>query len=333
MSMKDMAYRLMAGSLQPIVKLQTPQLSSSVTIFMFHAIHEDHSPHLICPSSRSRASLLSAIESIQRRFPIVSLDDALNCLDATDKSPRAVLTFDDSLRVSAELTAPLLSEMGIPATFYLSTDVLDSGTHYWWHRVEYVLTYGSGEVTLEIAGVNISLSGGCDQALVKKQLKLVTAQERDEAITRIEEALGAALTDGQHPYPCADVMTWDQARQIRDLGLTIGSHSLSHDNLARVQAEPLRRELKDSKSRIEEMLDISCDHFCYPYGFHDSGTREAVLEAGCASALTCDTPGWNPPGYDRLSLRRVSLHPTAWKAGYQVGGEHDLIYRIGQLAP
>jgi peptidoglycan/xylan/chitin deacetylase (PgdA/CDA1 family) len=64
------------------------------------------------------------------RHRVVSLDTALDELEAGDESPKVVLTFDDGF-VDVHTTAwPLLREAGLPFTLYVTTAYLD-GTMHW----------------------------------------------------------------------------------------------------------------------------------------------------------------------------------------------------------
>jgi peptidoglycan/xylan/chitin deacetylase (PgdA/CDA1 family) len=96
-----------------------------------------------------------------------------------------------------------------------------------------------------------------------------------------------------------------QIREMHRYGVQFGSHSLSHPFLTELSDRELRREVFDSKSRLEEMLghDVSC--FAYPYGDLDARVRAAVADAGYRFAFTVNAGGnlWD----DRLALNRIGL--------------------------
>src|SRR5262249_35103811 len=77
-----------------------------------------------------------------------------------------------------------------------------------------------------------------------------------------------------------------QIREMDKYGVQFGSHSLSHPSLTQLSDSELRREVFDSRSRLEDMLghDVSC--FAYPYGDLDARVRVAVADAGYRFAFT-----------------------------------------------
>lgn len=88
-------------------------------------------------------------------------------------------------------------------------------------------------------------------------------------------------------------ITWEQLAEMRDAGVDIGSHSISHDNMVRPKRakgvpydEWLWKELKESKDTLENKLGIQVLTFAYPFGVHDEGVMQKGLEAGYEAMFT-----------------------------------------------
>lgn len=81
-------------------------------------------------------------------------------------------------------------------------------------------------------------------------------------------------------------MTWEQIKDLVNSGMTIGSHSVNHDNMANMNEKNLQYELIESKKALEENLGIKINHFCYPGGAYSNQTIEALKEARYVSAAT-----------------------------------------------
>ncbi len=92
------------------------------------------------------------------------------------------------------------------------------------------------------------------------------------------------LGDGQAKAPLMDA---DTLRSLSAEGVSFGSHTLSHPRLSRLDEATQRREIHESKVRLEALLGVPVRHFCYPYGDYDARSRALVAEAGYASGLTC----------------------------------------------
>jgi peptidoglycan/xylan/chitin deacetylase (PgdA/CDA1 family) len=99
-------------------------------------------------------------------------------------------------------------------------------------------------------------------------------------------------------------MTWDELRAHVERGVAIGSHGVSHVHLTRLGDDEVRRELTESKSRIEDELGRSCPDFAYPYGEHDDRVRALVRQAGYERAYGLHTDCDDPYALRRLDLYR-----------------------------
>jgi hypothetical protein len=78
-------------------------------------------------------------------------------------------------------------------------------------------------------------------------------------------------------------LSWDEIREMAELGHEIGSHSVHHANMAQVDLAEARRELVDSKKTLEDRLSRPVQWFAYPYGNRASFLHERlplVYEAG-----------------------------------------------------
>lgn len=89
-------------------------------------------------------------------------------------------------------------------------------------------------------------------------------------------------------------LTWDELRELRDLGWTLGSHSVSHVRFAQriydedeaAHAERLREECERSRDAMERALGTAPRLFAYPYGETSALAREAVQSAGFTAAFS-----------------------------------------------
>ena len=118
---------------------------------------------------------------------------------------------------------------------------------------------------------------------------------------------GAPLTipelAGDDPAELA-TMTWDDLRAQAERGVAIGSHGVSHAHLTRLSDDEVRRELTDSKHRIEDELGRPCPELAYPYGEHDERVRRAARAAGYERAYGLRERGEDPHALPRLDLYR-----------------------------
>lgn len=83
-------------------------------------------------------------------------------------------------------------------------------------------------------------------------------------------------------------LTWSQIKEMSDGGMTIGSHTISHPNLAEegISLERVQRELIDSKKTIESYTGKIVNDFCYPSGKYNDIVEKATADAGYKTATT-----------------------------------------------
>jgi len=108
-----------------------------------------------------------------------------------------------------------------------------------------------------------------------------------------------------------ETMSWDQLRTLVTRGIGVASHTASHAHLIDLPDEDVRRELLESKQRIEAELDRPCLDFAYPYGEHDARVRALAAEAGYERAHALEVAAPGPYGLARLGLHRRDGVPRA----------------------
>jgi peptidoglycan/xylan/chitin deacetylase (PgdA/CDA1 family) len=88
-------------------------------------------------------------------------------------------------------------------------------------------------------------------------------------------------------------MTWEQIAEMRDAGVDIASHTVSHSNLRAKQGKSeeqyhqwLENELGASKKMLEEKLGIKVRTLAYPYGNYNDEVKKVAMENGYEAAFT-----------------------------------------------
>lgn len=121
---------------------------------------------------------------------------------------------------------------------------------------------------------------------------------------------GAPLTVGEldtsdpEDLTGLQTLTWDQLRELRNRGVSIGSHTVSHPHLVQLSDDEAFRELVESKERIETVVERPCTALAYPYGEHDARIRGVARRAGYDCAFALDVSSGDEFGEARLELHR-----------------------------
>ena len=118
-------------------------------------------------------------------------------------------------------------------------------------------------------------------------------------------------------------MSWDQIRELRDAGVTIGAHTASHPHLVELPEAEIRREIEKSLARFEAELGERPTLFTYPHGETSNAVR-AVVAAFRISAAFGQHSGTVNPSLDKLFLPRFSFNEN-------YGGMADFRKRVNAL--
>ncbi|MBI3887522.1 polysaccharide deacetylase family protein [Candidatus Microgenomates bacterium] len=105
---------------------------------------------------------------------------------------------------------------------------------------------------------------------------------------------------GNPPY-----LTADELIKIKDSGLVeIASHTLNHAYLKDLKFETAKKEIFDSKTKLEKLLGTSVPSFAYPYGAFSKESLDLAKAAGYTNAVSV-IPGVNQSGDNLYYLYRL----------------------------
>jgi peptidoglycan/xylan/chitin deacetylase (PgdA/CDA1 family) len=288
-------------------------------VLMYHRVHPDRSG----PGWRlERRHFRAQIEHLTRHYRVLHLGEMVEALARRRPLPpgAVAVTFDDGYRDNATEAFPVLAERRCPATIFLTSGYLGTTQTMWWDKLQYVL----GATRLARPEVERILAekhelpppdwqAGNAEGLVLV-LKRVPEAEKQAAVERIAADLGV----DPRANAADRMMSWDEARALAASGLvTMGAHSVTHRNLKHLPLAEARREIAESKARIERELGRPCDFFAYPFGNpandFTGAVKSAVGEAGFRAAFTV-VLGLVRPGDDLLALPRFCESHERWQA-------------------
>lgn len=103
-------------------------------------------------------------------------------------------------------------------------------------------------------------------------------------------------------------VTKEQIREMSNSGLiTIGSHTLGERHLPSISDKAdLKREIFDSKKKLEKIIGKPVNCFSYPIGGFNTEIRQMVIDAGYTVAVAT-SPGFFYPKDDPFAIKRVRI--------------------------
>jgi peptidoglycan/xylan/chitin deacetylase (PgdA/CDA1 family) len=220
------------------------------------------------------------------------------------------LTFDDGYRDNYSEAFPALRARGLPATVFVTAGHLDSGAPFWWDRLagavraaparDYSLDLGRGPETVRLD----------DDSSRRRLIDQASARVKMIPHTQACAWLAALVAElGGEPAEDRSVLTWDEAREMAAAGIEIGSHTLDHPILSRLDPAEAVRQVVISRRVIEERIGRPVRFFAYPNGTPADFTpvvERAVRAAGYEAALTT-IDGRPRISSDLFRLERVAV--------------------------
>jgi len=262
-------------------------------ILAYHGIIPDGQPpageRALFIAQREFAEQLDALAALAEVVPLDQIDDP------SESRPRIAITFDDAYAGAVNEGVRELAKRNLPATIFVAPGRLN-GHVFWWDA----LADGNEELDPEMRHHALHALSGADERVrswaAHAALPLSdTLPHYARAATRSE--LAAALT-----FP----------------GITLGSHSWSHRNLASLGASDVVAEVRDSRAWLRaEFGQKVLNWFAYPYGFDSDTVHRAVEEASYAGGLRIGG-GWHRPGEESRFMRpRFCIGPGLSQAGFR----------------
>jgi peptidoglycan/xylan/chitin deacetylase (PgdA/CDA1 family) len=256
-------------------------------VLTFHRVDDENDPFL---PSLPTALFAARMAHIARYYHVLPLEELAERVCRDDAPLNALaITFDDGYRSNLTHAAPILARHGLPATIFLATSYIGTPQVLWFDRLALAL-----KNTLR-TGVDVGNRGILPLRTVAERLHaLGVAQTHLKSVSeadrpRLLERLLASLEPVAQEPPKQFMLSWDEVRELRGLGFSIGAHTETHPILSRLEPEDARREILGSRQAIERALGQPVRAFAYPNGGvndYTPVTVQLVAEAGFTCAVT-----------------------------------------------
>jgi peptidoglycan/xylan/chitin deacetylase (PgdA/CDA1 family) len=261
-------------------------------------------------------------------FEMATMSSALEFLKGTYHPRRdlCLMTFDDGLKEHYTEVTPILEENGIQGVFFLISSCIEEHLVAPVHMNHFLMaSLGFDEYrkkfrdAIRSRGLDESFEMRVDSAVCQHTYPLDTLEiahfkylfnfvlppdYRDRAVRELfRECIG-----GENEFARDLYLSWSQAREMQQTGMSLGGHTHEHRPLSTLGAE----ELKSDLTRCRELMDKNLNAqghwpFSYPYGKADSFNDRVIRVLGDLGydCSLCTERGMNVPGTDLFAIRRV----------------------------
>jgi peptidoglycan/xylan/chitin deacetylase (PgdA/CDA1 family) len=238
--------------------------------------------------------------------------------DGSLPSRAVAVTFDDGYADNATVAQPILRRHQIPATFFITAGYLDGGRMWNDSIIEAIRCATASSLDLTDLGLGtVELGTQCARGAVAdsiiSKVKHMEPRARQAKVDSLCRRTACELPDDL-------MMTSAQVRELVDSGMEIAAHTMTHPILRSITLEEARREIDESRRRLQSITGQPVEGFAYPNGRpqddYTERDRNLVEELGFRYALAT-VNGSASRHSDRFQLPRFTpwdRRPERWLA-------------------
>ena len=284
---------MMGGSVVDLVRgffRRSGEVRGGPAILLYHRIAtEVFDPWSLAVSPEHFAEQMEWLARNRTVLPLAEF--ARTHREGTLASDATAITFDDGYACNVQVAAPILEQLGLPATIFLPAEIVEQGRPFWWDELQTIVIDHPGEGTrLDEETIALGPRQEADRHWVpgapprtQRQRAFVTIWSRLR--TRTSARLSSALVELRSDAESAPLdtlkrpMTIEEARSVGSL-IQFGSHALTHRSLPTLSAADKAQEIRESKERCEAITGRTAECFAYPFGDADADCLDLVQSAG-----------------------------------------------------
>jgi len=288
----------------------------TVAIFLFHGVI--HSRRHAIRNYTDKHVLLdrfcSVLRGLKSQGHAISMSEIVAALsNGSVLPPRAfAVTFDDGFENNYTVAAPVLSELKIPAMFYVTTGFIESNGSSWIDMIEYAFErMQTIRLNLPFSPHAVSCSDRGDKTVlldhIRASVKGMPALDPYAVARSVWEQLGISTME---PDPELDQkMSWKQVAELsRDPLFTVGGHGHTHRILEYLDEAELEHEIGLSCQILQQHVGL-VEHYSYPEGLAYCYSNRVICQLkqqGIVCAPSAEQ-GTNCVGDDLFHLKRIMV--------------------------
>lgn len=299
---------LRTGAIQNVLRLH----KNALTVLCYHRIADPSGvepPGFLPTISASPELFAQHMAFIQAYCSPVSLRDVVDWLDRRQPLPsRPVLvTFDDGYQDNASVAWPIMQKRNIPATIFLATHHINTGSPFLWDYVAACFQETPlDQAVLPLIG-NREFSERAQRVRLTSVWTEAAKRMSPQQAWQYAYELAEILQVEPNPRMLPTIMNWDTVRELAQGGVSFGGHTQHHPVLSQISLDMARSEISESYSHLRAELRSRPLGFAYPNGSASdfSAVHERLVqETGYSIAFGLE-PGLVP--LSRLATMRYAV--------------------------
>lgn len=284
------------------------------------------------PTFRRRMERLAALP-----YEVLGLEEAVDRLRSDTLPPSSVvITIDDGWYGCLEGMFPVLRDLGLASTLYLTTYYAEQDQPVFDVIVGYLI-WKTDVNSVEPDGLkdNFDLSTASAKeaavdAIVRYGNETLDAAGRRRLVVGLADSLEVDYSSLERRQMFR-LLPLDRVGAVAASGVDIQLHTHRH-RLSLVDPEEVGLEIRDNRERLEPIVGHVLAHLCYPSGIHHPRQFPWLEALGLKSATTTRS-GFCYPESERFALPRIvdgeDIHPIEFEA--ELAGVLETVRRVRRL--
>jgi peptidoglycan/xylan/chitin deacetylase (PgdA/CDA1 family) len=232
--------------------------------------------------SASADSFDEQLKYFKRHLNVIDGEELQELVSGRKKLTRmhVAITFDDGYLNDYRTSFDILKSNACAGSFFLVPEYVGTATIPWWDEIAYLVRNTTRpSITLTYpAPLTVQLPSDREAAIVTvlRHYKRPDNHDGEQLLAELRQQTECDLPDVERRF-----ISWEEAREMKAAGMTIGSHTQTHRILGQLSPEQQRWEMEASKKIIERNIGGPVTSIAYPVGIRgafDETTEKLARE-------------------------------------------------------
>jgi len=293
---------------------------NDVIIFLFHGVI-DENPYSVRNYNRKhilKHEFITLLKQLKHLGNPIHMDELVWAQHTKgDLPPKAfIISFDDGFQNNHSIAAPILDDLKIPATFYITSGFVEHNWMSWIDRIDYAIEHTQVkklhpsffDTQLEIDSIpkkiefleTIRKLAKGDKDFFSNKEKII--EEIFELCNVKEVSSYSSIIDSK--------MTWAEVSSLSSSSnFTVGGHTHTHPIMSYLTGDQLNAEIDQCLNHLKTAVNQPIEHFSYPEGLTHCFNEKVIDTLKKKGIRCCPTAidGENNVNTDLFYLKRVTV--------------------------
>jgi peptidoglycan/xylan/chitin deacetylase (PgdA/CDA1 family) len=264
-------------------------------VFIYHDISNPGEPHHSTHYSTTPEKFKEQIDFISKRFEILQLDELLQNESLSPKKKYAAITFDDGFYSVRLHALPFLKSRSISFSVFLNKTAIEKN-QLWLSNL--ILSHHNQEYLTGILNEN---------SIEKTEWNNFYKSPIDWILSNFEKINVESLLIKNQPNE-KTYLSEEDVTQLFQQGVFVGSHSVNHTVLSKIDHKKLSSEIFENKHYLETLIGKPVNFFAIPFGKKPDYNEEVIKacrKAGHTKVLTSNPSAVSKK--DEMLIPRIGL--------------------------